>query len=99
MSIFQFGIDYLLDIEALNAIQINKDVGGPSVEEMLPIFQKVQKQKNLVLWGDFTEEEFAMLSHHLPPEGVYIMTFSENYIAPRGRKTLWANRSLKKELL
>ena len=75
-------IDYLLEIDALNAIQINKDVGGPSVEEMFPVFQKVQKKKNLVLWGDFTEEELTLLSRNLPPEGVYIMAFSENYIAP-----------------
>ncbi len=71
-------IDYLLEIDELTAIQINKDVGGPSVEEMLPVFQKVQKQKNLVLWGDFTEGEITLLSRNLPPEGMYIMAFSEN---------------------
>lgn len=68
----------MLEIEALNAIQINKDVGGPLVEEMFPVFQKVQKKKNLVLWGDFTEEEIRLLSQNLPPEGVYIMVFSEH---------------------
>ena len=71
-------VDYLLEINELNAIQINKDVGGPSVEEMLPIFQKVQQRKNLVLWGDFTEQEVQLLSQNLPPEGVYIMIFSES---------------------
>ena len=71
-------VDYLLEIEELNAIQINKDVGGPSVEEMLPVFQKVQQEKNLVLWGDFTAQEVELLSHHLRPEGVYIIVFTED---------------------
>ncbi len=70
-------VDYLLEIEELNAIQINKDVGGPSVEEMLPIFQKVQQRKNLVAWGDFSKEEIDLLSRHLQPEGLYIIIFSE----------------------
>jgi len=65
-------VDYLLQIEALSAIQITKDVGGPSVEAMLPVLQKVQAKKNLVLWGDFNEREVELLKSELPPEGVYI---------------------------
>jgi hypothetical protein len=72
-------IDYLLEIEDLNAIQINKDVGGPSVEEMLPIFQNVQQKKNLIVWGDFNNEEIELLSRHLDPEGLYITIFSEEF--------------------
>lgn len=70
-------IDCLLQIEALNAIQITKDVGGPSVEEMLPALQKVQAKKNLVLWGDFTEYEVLFLKSHLSPEGLYIQIVQE----------------------
>lgn len=72
-------VDYLLEIEELNAIQINKDVGGPSLEEMLPIFQKVQQRKHLVVWGDFNKEEIDLLSQHLKPEGLYIIIFSEEF--------------------
>lgn len=72
-------IDYLLKIDELNAIQINKDVGGPSVEEMIPIFKKVQEKKNLIIWGDFDKNEMDMLTKNLKPEGLYIIIFSENF--------------------
>lgn len=71
-------MDDLLNIPELRAIQINKDTGGPSVEEMLPVLQKVQQHKNLVLCGDFTEREALFLTSHLPPEGVYILIWSDD---------------------
>jgi hypothetical protein len=73
-----FILDYLIKIKELKAIQINKDVGGPSVEEMIPLLQKVQQEKNLVLWGDFNEYELNILRGKLRPEGLYIIIFSED---------------------
>ena len=66
-------VDALLEVEALNAIQINKDVGGPSVEAMLPVLRTVQQRKNLVFWGDITPAELDWLADRLPPAGVYLM--------------------------
>ncbi len=71
-------LDYLLDIETLKAIQINKDIGGPTVEEMMPWLQKVQAKKNLVLCGDFSPQEFAYLTNSLQPEGLYILVWNED---------------------
>jgi hypothetical protein len=65
-------VDYLLEIDELSAIQITKDVGGPTVEEMMPVLKKVQNKKNLVLWGDFDSREIDMLMKNLRPEGLYI---------------------------
>lgn len=70
-------IDYLLDIDELTAIQINKDVGGPAIEEMIPVFKKVQNKKNLIVWGDFDSKELDVLMKNLRPEGLYIIIFSE----------------------
>lgn len=72
-------VDYLLQIDELSAIQINKDVGGPSVEEMILVFQKVQEKKNLIVWGDFNREEMGILTKNLKPEGLYIIIFSEKF--------------------
>lgn len=70
-------LDYLLEIKELNAIQINVDIGGPSVKEMVPMFKKVLKKKNLVIWGDFKEEEIDLLRISLNPQGLYIIIFKE----------------------
>ena len=72
-----FILDSLLTIEDLKVVQINKDEGGPSVAEMMPVFRKVQEKKNLALWGSFSPEEVTLISEQLPPEGVYVMVAIE----------------------
>lgn len=66
-------IERLLTIDALKAIQINKDIGGPSVPEMLPTLRNVQSKKNLVLWGDFSNDEIKILTNELDAEGLFII--------------------------
>jgi hypothetical protein len=70
-------IDYLIEIDGLGVIEINKDFGGPSVEAMLPVLQKVQQKKNLVVWGDFTEEELELVKRSVDPQGLYIIVYKE----------------------
>ena len=72
----EFVIDYLLEMDGLKAIQINKDIGGPPLSDMLPRLKSVLKRKNLVLWGDFTQPELDLLKHELNPEGLYIIVFA-----------------------
>lgn len=62
-----FILDFLLDIKELKAIQINKDKGGPPLEEMIPQLSKVKQAKNLIVWGDFTTEEFHLMRDQLSP--------------------------------
>lgn len=73
-----FVIDYLLEMDGLGIVEINKDFGGPSVAEMIPVLQKVQKKKNLVIWGDFTKEEFSLIKNSVDPEGLYIIVYTED---------------------
>jgi len=70
-------IDRLLAIDTLKAIQINKDIGGPSVSEMLPVLLNVQSKKNLVLWGDFTDDDIKLLTSGLNAEGLFIIVHSD----------------------
>lgn len=74
-----FLVDILLETPGLTAIQINKDEGGPSVSEMLPVLRKVRACKNLVLWGDFTPDEYELLKNELEPGGLYIMIVIESH--------------------
>ena len=68
-----FILDYLLDIPELGCIQVNKDIGGPSVKEMLPFLKKIQKTKNLVISGDFSNEELELINKEVSPQGVYLI--------------------------
>jgi hypothetical protein len=64
-------VEMLLDLQPLGCIQVNKDVGGPEVSEMLPVLKQIQRRKNLVVSGDFTPDELGLLKSEIPPEGVY----------------------------
>jgi hypothetical protein len=65
-------LDDILSNESLKAVEINKDVAGPSVEQMLPQFRKVlEKKRGLVIWGDLTEEEIQTVFDNLEPEGIF----------------------------
>lgn len=67
-----FILDQLLENDWLRAVQVNKDVGGPSVVEMMPELRKIAEKKNLVLLlSDLTREELDCLRDELPPSGVF----------------------------
>jgi hypothetical protein len=66
-------LDRLIAIDALRAIQINKDIEGPSVLNMLPTLRHVQSKKNLVLWGDFSDDELKILTSELDAKGLFII--------------------------
>lgn len=71
-----FLIDSLMQIDSLKAIQINKDFGGPSVEEMIPTFQKVLTKKNLIIFGDLDETDIDCIEANLPKKGVFLNLFA-----------------------
>jgi hypothetical protein len=65
-------LDDILSNENLKALEINKDVGGPSIAQMIPQFRKVlDKKRGLIIWGDLTEEEIKLIFDRLPPEGIF----------------------------
>jgi hypothetical protein len=47
-------------------------VGGPSVKEMIPKFQKVLTRKNLIIFGDLDEGEIDCLLEGLPRKGTFL---------------------------
>lgn len=74
-------MDLLLEIKEIKAFEINHDVGGPPIENMLPYFQMVQKAGvPLVIRGEFTAEELRKLMGGLDPVGLFI------YIMVKDRK-------------
>lgn len=61
-----FVIDDLVNIPELDVIEINYEPSGPSLEVLLPSFQKVLNYKSLVIWGEFSKQELVFLKNHLP---------------------------------
>ncbi len=71
-------LDDLLKIDQLSCIQILVDDTGPSLEDLLPSFLKVQDYKPLVILGDFDQEDLDYILETLSPRGlcVYIQRHS-----------------------
>jgi hypothetical protein len=67
-----FLLDELLEKEDLKAIEVNKDVGGLSVEEMIPFLRKIQAKKSLILWGDFNEQDIVCIKKQLTCRGLFL---------------------------
>ena len=65
-------LDDILGNENLKAVEINMDVGGPTVEQMLPQYRKVlEKKRRLVVWGALSAEDVRCALDNLPHEGIY----------------------------
>jgi hypothetical protein len=65
-------LDDLLSNGGLKAVEINKDVGGPGIAEMLPQFKKVLASgRRLIIWGDLTGADLKTIFAGLPSEGVF----------------------------
>ena len=71
-----FILDELLAIDELKAIQVNKDIGGPSIAQMIPQFKKITAMKNLIVWGDLDEADIDCLTSELPNAGLFLTIVS-----------------------
>ncbi len=65
-----FILDEILTLERLKVIQVNKDVSGPDVKEMMPVLAKIMRTHGLILWGDLTIEDLELVKQNLPCRGL-----------------------------
>ena len=64
-------VDDLLDIEELPAVQCLIDPSGPSVSELIPVFQRVQAaDKALLITHELDDEELEPILEVLSPRGL-----------------------------
>lgn len=73
-----FILDDLMQIERIMAIEITKDKGGASIEEMVPQFWKILRDKRLIIWGDLDYEDIDIILRELPYEGLYLHIVNES---------------------
>ncbi len=73
-----FLLHEILTIDAIDCFQINKDVGGMSVEEMLPYLVRVQEEgKCLLIRGMLDADDLSLIGRHLLPQGLYLQCVTE----------------------
>jgi len=72
-STSMFLLDAFLEIEEIRCFEINNDVSGPPLKNMVGYFQTVQKaQRPLLIRGSFSPEELRMLMDSLEPRGLFL---------------------------
>jgi hypothetical protein len=73
-----FLLEPILDVKALDCIQINKDVGNTAVADMMPFLQMVQaRNRSLLIRGKLTMDDLALLRANLSPNGLYLQIVVE----------------------
>ncbi|MDW7658054.1 MAG: hypothetical protein SCM11_12870 [Bacillota bacterium] len=66
-------LDAILLLDQLKAVEINKDIGGPSIQAMLPIFHKIVSQgKRLIIWGALDLEDLQVIRQELTGQPVFL---------------------------
>jgi DNA-binding FadR family transcriptional regulator len=65
-----FIIDEMLSLDGLRVLVVNKDIGGPSVKEMLPVLTRIMETRGLILWGDLTIDDLETVKRALPCRGL-----------------------------
>lgn len=72
-STSMFILDSFLEIEQIRCFQVNNDVGGPPIEDMVPYFQMIQRAKRpLIIRGYFSPHEASVVGDCLEPCGLYM---------------------------
>jgi hypothetical protein len=73
-------LEGFLEIDELKCIEINYDISGPSLAQMIPYFQKVQSaSKSLLIRGSFTCDELLRLLDSLEARGLMLLILVKSY--------------------
>ena len=68
-----FLLDHFLEIEEIDCVEINKDTTGMDLEEELPYIKKVQdRNRCVILRGNYTRRELQLMETHLDPAGLAV---------------------------
>lgn len=68
-----FLLDEFLRIESLKAFEVNDDVGGPPISELIPSLQKIQTAgRSLIIRGELDEDAVKRIMDSLDCKGLYL---------------------------
>ncbi|MBI4876405.1 MAG: hypothetical protein HY822_17355 [Acidobacteria bacterium] len=72
-STSMFLLDAFLEIEEIRCFEVNNDVCGPPLEEMVRHFRKIQQAgRPLLVCGSFAPGEIRLLMDSLDPRGLFL---------------------------
>ena len=78
-STSMFLLDAFLEVETIRCFEINYDVSGPPLEDMIPYYRMVQEaDRPLLVRGSFTPDEARLLMDSLEPCGLYLYIMVES---------------------
>jgi hypothetical protein len=78
-STSMFLLDAILEVEEIKCFEVNNDVSGPPVHEMVPYFRMIQEaERSLLIRGSFSPQELRLLTDSLEPRGLYLYIMIEN---------------------
>ena len=63
-------LDDYLGVDELKCVQIVVDPAGPDLDNLLPIFSRVQECKTLVIFADLGQDQIDFLLNTLSPKGL-----------------------------
>ncbi len=79
-STSMFLLDEFLAIEELNCFEINHDVSGPPLADMIPCFRQVQAaRRSLVVRGAFSPDELRQLTDALDARGLFLLIMIRDF--------------------
>jgi hypothetical protein len=73
-------LEALLDVEALGAVQVTRDINSPPLERLIEIYALIQTRKPVLVWGGFTQDEIATILDRLMPQGLCIKARAESWV-------------------
>jgi hypothetical protein len=62
----------LLGIDKLTALDVTIDPGGPSLEELIPFWNRILERKSLIIQAPVTQQQLDMLVSSLSPGGLWL---------------------------
>jgi hypothetical protein len=72
-STSMFLLDAFLEIDEIQCLEVNNDVGGPPIDRMASYYRRIQEAgKPLLVRGSFTPDELRLLMDHLEPRGLFL---------------------------
>jgi hypothetical protein len=71
-----YAVNDLVAISDLDVIEVNYDVGGPPLADLIPSLKTAIQNKRLVIWGDFLQDELRLLYHSLPVQGLALQVIA-----------------------
>ena len=83
-----YPVDILLKDESFDVVEINVDHRGmgPPVSELIDTFKKIQAAgRPLLLWGEFSPEEWELIQDQLSPVGLGLQPIVQQAEAPKWR--------------